>query len=43
MEFIEQEDSWARPAVFVEFGSIAWQPYVGAGYRGEKAACGYTS
>ena len=35
VEFIEQEDSWARPAVFVEFGSIAWQPYVGGGYRGE--------
>ena len=35
MEFIEQEDSWARPAVFVEFGPITWQPYVGGGYRGE--------
>ena len=35
VEFIEQEDSWARPAVFVEFGPIAWQPYVGGGYRGE--------
>ena len=23
VEFIEQEDSWARPAVFVEFGPIA--------------------
>ena len=35
MEFIEQEDSWARPAAFVEFGPITWQPYVGGGYRGE--------
>ena len=35
VEFIDQEDSWARPAVFVEFGPIAWQPYVGGGYRGE--------
>lgn len=35
VEFIEQEDSWARPAVFVEFGPITWQPYVGGGYRGE--------
>ena len=35
VEFIEQEDSWARPAVFVELGPIAWQPYVGGGYRGE--------
>ena len=35
VEFIEQEDSWARPAVFVEFGPITWQPYVGGGYHGE--------
>ena len=25
MEFIEQEREWARPAVFVEFGTINWQ------------------
>ena len=37
VEFIEQEDSWARPAVFVELGPIAWQPYVGGGYRGESS------
>ena len=35
VELIEQEKSWARPAVFVEFGPIAWQPYTGGGYRGE--------
>lgn len=35
VEFIEEEAGWDRPAVFVEFGPIAWQPYVGGGYRGE--------
>ena len=25
IEFIEQEESWARPAVFIEFGTISWQ------------------
>ena len=30
VEFIEQEDAWERPAVFVEFGSIEWRE-VGAG------------
>lgn len=35
VEFIEQEQSWERPAVFVEFGPITWQPYVGCRYRGE--------
>lgn len=35
VEFIEQEEGWERPAVFVEFGPIAWQPNVGGGYRGE--------
>lgn len=34
VEFIEQEEGWERPAVFVEFGVIAWEPYVGGGYRG---------
>ena len=34
VEFIEQEESWDRPAVFVEFGSIEWSPYVGGGHRG---------
>lgn len=34
VEFIEEEAGWERPAVFVEFGPIAWQPYVGGGYRG---------
>jgi len=35
VEFIEQEEGWERPAVFVEFGPIAWAPYTGGGYRGE--------
>ncbi|WP_025880302.1 hypothetical protein [Segatella baroniae] len=35
VEFIEEEAGWERPAVFVEFGPIAWQPYVGGGYRGD--------
>ena len=34
VEFIEQEDGWARPAVFVEFGRIEWSPYQGGSYRG---------
>ena len=25
VEFIEQEDQWERPAVFVEFGELRWQ------------------
>ena len=32
VEFIEEEAGWERPAVFVEFGPIA---YVGCGYRGD--------
>lgn len=35
VEFIEEEAGWERPAVFVEFGPIAWKPYVGGGYRGD--------
>lgn len=32
VEFIEQEDAWPRPAVFVEFGEITWTP-LSAGVR----------
>ena len=35
VEFLAEEAGWERPAVFVEFGPIAWQPYVGGGYRGD--------
>ena len=36
VEFIEQEESWERPAVFVEFGQIDWKPIVnGVEYRAE--------
>ncbi len=35
VEFIEQEDGWERPAVFVEFGEIAWEPYQGGCGRGK--------
>ena len=36
VEFIEQEEGWERPAVFVEFGSIQWKPIVnGVEYRAE--------
>ena len=36
VEFIEQEEGWARPAVFVEFGPIQWKPIVnGVEYRAE--------
>ncbi len=35
VEYIEQEDNWPRPAVFVEFGPIEWQPFTGrAALRG---------
>ena len=34
VEFIEQEDGWARPAVFVEFCPIRWNAIVsGVEYR----------
>lgn len=33
VEFIEQEDNWARPAVFVEFGTIDWSPFIGGRLR----------
>ena len=34
VEFIEQEDVWARPAVFIEFGPIQWEPFKCGCYRG---------
>lgn len=34
VEFLDEEEVWARPAVFVEFGSISWQPLQGRGRRG---------
>ena len=36
VEFVEQEESWARPAVFVEFAPIQWSALVdGLEYRAE--------
>lgn len=35
VEFIEQEEGWARPAVFVEIGSITCAPFQGRGHRGK--------
>ena len=36
VEYIEQEESWARPAVFVEFMPIQWNALVpGEEYRAE--------
>lgn len=29
VEFIDQDSPWPRPAVFVEFGSIMWEPFKG--------------
>ncbi len=29
VEFIEEDEAWARPAVFIEFGEIVWDPYKG--------------
>ncbi|MCR5394183.1 MAG: hypothetical protein K6E86_02150 [Bacteroidales bacterium] len=28
VEFLDQEEAWARPAAFIEFMPITWQPYV---------------
>lgn len=35
VEFIEQEEGWARPALFLEFGVIDWSPLKGDAYRGK--------
>ncbi len=35
VEFIEQEDNWERPAVFVEIATINWTPFQGKGLRGK--------
>ena len=36
VEFLEQEEGWERPAVFVEFQPITWTPIVnGVEYRSE--------
>lgn len=36
VEFIEQEEGWARPAVFIEFRPIKWEAIVpGVEYRAE--------
>lgn len=29
VEFIEEDEAWERPAVFVEFGEIVWRQYKG--------------
>lgn len=35
IEFIDQEDVWECPAVFVEFGKIEWSPFQGGCQRGK--------
>lgn len=35
VEFIEQEEAWERPAVFLEFGPISWHPVKGCHPYGE--------
>lgn len=35
VEFIEQEEGWERPAVFVEFCPIVWSPLKSNAYRGK--------
>lgn len=35
VEFIEQEEVWSRPAVFVEIGTISWSPFHGKMLRGK--------
>ena len=34
VEFLEQEDAWPLPALFVEFGGISWEPVSGLHLRG---------
>lgn len=34
VEFLEQEDAWPMPALFVEFGAISWEPVSGLHLRG---------
>ncbi len=35
VDYVEQETAWSRPAAFVEFGTIAWQPLTGRpAYKG---------
>lgn len=34
VEFLEQEDAWPLPALFVEFGEITWEPLTGIHLRG---------
>ena len=29
VEFIDVDEAWARPAVFIEFGPVIWKPYKG--------------
>ncbi len=29
VEFIDEEEAWERPAVFIEFGEIHWDPFKG--------------
>lgn len=29
VEFIDEDEAWDRPAVFIEFGEIMWEPYKG--------------
>lgn len=29
VEFVEDDEAWSRPAVFIEFGTIRWTPYKG--------------
>lgn len=37
VEFIEQEEAWSRPAVFIEFASIDWSGIDSDGYRTTSA------
>ena len=32
--FIDEDDAWERPAVFVEFGAIQWSPFKANVHRG---------
>lgn len=38
VEFIEEEQPWPRPAVFIEFGEITWSPFSGMA-KGLRGTC----
>jgi len=42
VEFLEDEQPWPRPAVFVEFGTVDWSPWNSGGTTGFTGMCTIT-